>query len=157
MLAHAGTFATPFIRVFRNGKEIAARALDKDLVTLGKHSSCDVVLDAEGIARLHALIERSPFGRGYRVSNLCWIGAVYLNGEKISRAGLQLGDTLTIGEFEVRVTPEGPAPRPIIDDLCLPELDAEEIDESDVIEAAELTEISSKIEPLHIVMGQKTV
>ena len=90
--------------VLLNGRRIATKQLDKDLIRIGRHATCDVVLDGQGVSRIHAMIEREPGGGGgYTVSNIGAIGATFLNGEKLDRANapFYIGDQLLIGQYEL--------------------------------------------------------
>lgn len=93
----------------RDGGEIAERALDKDVVTLGRVMGNDIVLpDADKrVSSKHARVERG--GRSWRLVDLGSAGGTFLNGERLdtqSPAPLRDGDSIDIGPFRIRFSRE---------------------------------------------------
>jgi two-component system NtrC family sensor kinase len=70
--------------------------------TIGSDPSCDVRLDAPGVARVHATIVRSREG-GYEVSVLGTASPVLVNGTPRTQARLYHGQKLTVGEVELQL------------------------------------------------------
>jgi predicted component of type VI protein secretion system len=104
------------IQVSKNGQLVALRALDKDVVTIGSHATCDVVLEGDEVSPMHALI--SWTSSGYRVSDMCFSCATYLNDAKVWHAALRCDDELRIGQYRIKV-----------EWCCDPESILEELDE----------------------------
>jgi predicted component of type VI protein secretion system len=94
--------APPRLQIYCGERRLFARAFDKEVVTLGSHPTCDVVLEGDDVSQLHATIERSPTGLEYTVRDLCFIGSTYLNGARVWNAALHMGDVIRIGEFQIR-------------------------------------------------------
>ena len=69
--------------------------LDQRLV-LGRAPQCDLRLEAEGVSRRHAMIERTVEGL-VQLVDLESRNGTFLNGEPVSRATLRDGDKIQIG------------------------------------------------------------
>ena len=63
----------------RNGREL--RALDSERLTVGTLESNDVVVDADGVSRVHAVFER--FGDTWCVRDLGSRNGTFVNGGRI--------------------------------------------------------------------------
>jgi pSer/pThr/pTyr-binding forkhead associated (FHA) protein len=94
--------------------------LDKAVITIGRLPTCDVALDDSNIGRLQAVIEQSADGSSYAISDLRSSGRTTLNGSKVSRAELGIGDELAIGDFVLRFEPgEASVPTAAADDVLM--------------------------------------
>ena len=88
------------IMVVKRGPNAGSRfALDKDLVSAGRHPDSDIFLDDITVSRRHAEIVRS--GDDYRVRDVGSLNGTYLNRERIEDAALRNGDELQIGKFKL--------------------------------------------------------
>jgi FHA domain len=88
----------------RNGREF--RALDSERMTVGTLESNDVVLDAEGVSRVHAVFER--FGDAWCVRDLGSRNGTFVNGGRIvGERALHSGDEIVLGRL--RLLFRGPA------------------------------------------------
>ena len=76
-------------------------ATGEDVIKIGSLDTAQVRLDAPGVARLHAVIERSE-GR-YSVIDLGSDATTRVNGESVQRRELSDGDVLSVGGAELRV------------------------------------------------------
>lgn len=80
---------------------VESRALSRDQpLAIGRHPTCDVVLDEEGVGPLHCRIGWSREFGTYEVSAAVPTG-VELNGRPVRRAPLGPGDVLRIGSADV--------------------------------------------------------
>lgn len=73
-------------------------------VNIGRSKSNEVVIDAEGISRVHAQIYRNRDG-GFSIADMDSLNGTYINGAKIS--GTQqvgLGDIISFGEIRAKLT-----------------------------------------------------
>jgi FhaA, N-terminal domain/FHA domain len=89
---------TAQLRVHEEGG-VRAIPLDKELVTIGRQSACDVVVPDTGASRRHAQV-RTLDG----VSTLTDLGSTNgtkVNGRDVQSATLQDGDTITIGTTQI--------------------------------------------------------
>ena len=88
----------------RNGREL--RALDSERMTVGTLESNDVVVDAEGVSRVHAVFER--FGDAWCVRDLGSRNGTFVNGGRIvGERALHSGDEIVLGRL--RLLFRGPA------------------------------------------------
>jgi two-component system, cell cycle response regulator len=70
-------------------------ALETPELKLGRHTSCDVVLDDDGVSRRHAQLVREQ--DGYVVEDLSSANGTFVQGQKIARHRLQDGDVFQLG------------------------------------------------------------
>jgi len=86
------------LRVHENGAERAI-PVDKELLTIGRLSECDIVIDDTGASRRHAQI-RTVNG----VSTLTDLGSTNgtkVNGRDVQSAELADGDRITVGATQI--------------------------------------------------------
>jgi FHA domain len=89
----------------RSGREL--RPLDSERVTVGTLESNDVVVDADGVSRIHAVFER--FGDAWCVRDLGSRNGTFVNGGRIiGEQALHSGDEIVLGRLRLRF--RGPAP-----------------------------------------------
>ena len=87
--------------VVRRGPKAGSRfALDKDVVTAGRHPDSDIFLDDITVSRRHAEVRRTADG-GYEACDTGSLNGTYLNRERIDSAVLANGDELQIGKFKL--------------------------------------------------------
>ena len=80
--------------------------MDSDRLTVGTVESNDVVVDADGVSRVHAVFER--FGETWCVRDLGSRNGTFVNGERIiSERALHSGDEILLGSL--RLLFHGPA------------------------------------------------
>jgi FHA domain-containing protein len=88
----------------RSGREL--RALESQRVTVGTLESNDVVVDADGVSRVHAVFER--FGDTWCVRDLGSRNGTFVNGGRIiGERALHSGDEILLGQL--RLLFRGPA------------------------------------------------
>lgn len=76
--------------------------LDKQKTSLGRDISCDICLDHAFVSDEHALIIREK-GK-YILEDLNSRHGTILDGKEIHRTGLKNGDTISIGDFDLKFT-----------------------------------------------------
>jgi pSer/pThr/pTyr-binding forkhead associated (FHA) protein len=82
-----------------SGKTIA---LDTEVTTIGSAPGSTVTLKDAGVSRKHAGIRRLTDGdSGYELADLGSTNGVYVNGEKVAKKKLQLGDVIRVGASEM--------------------------------------------------------
>ena len=74
-----------FLRVVQGGRSGELHELVTDRLVLGRHPSCEVVLENAVISRQHARLIRQ--GAGYVIEDLGSRNGTYINGKAVS--GLQ--------------------------------------------------------------------
>ncbi|HJU48817.1 MAG TPA: FHA domain-containing protein [Gaiellaceae bacterium] len=81
-----------------SGRELCV--LDTERMTLGTLASNDVVVDAEGVSRVHAVLER--FGDTWCVRDLGSRNGTYVNGGRIvGERALRPGDEIVLGRLRL--------------------------------------------------------
>ena len=105
--------------------------LTESSTTIGRHASCDIVLDDDAVSRLHARVERTE--GGYALMDLGSVNGLRVNGERTTFHVLVPGDVVHVGDSVLRFhegtdvsTPEQPQRRarttvlniqmPVVDD-----------------------------------------
>lgn len=90
---HAGVI------VQRGGRLERVVPLVGERLTLGRATECDVVLATAEVSRRHALLVRE--GARYEVRDLGSINGTFVNGQRVSRRALAVGDVVRIEDFEL--------------------------------------------------------
>jgi len=85
--------------ISRRGRFERVLQWDAARLCLGRAVECDVVLSAAEVSRNHTLLVRE--GDTYEVRDLESINGTWVNGEKISRRELEVGDVIRVDEFEL--------------------------------------------------------
>ncbi len=96
---------TSYVEVWgTRGRDL--RALDSERLTVGTLASNDVVVDADGVSRLHAVFER--FGDSWCLRDLGSRNGTFVNGARIiGDHVLHAGDEVLLGRL--RLVFRGPA------------------------------------------------
>ena len=84
--------------------------VEKELVTLGRSSTVDVMLDDASVSHQHAALELA--GAGFRIRDLGSTNGVRVNGSRVTAADLKHGDLLEIGSLSFRFRVERRAAQP---------------------------------------------
>jgi hypothetical protein len=90
------------VRVFRGDDLLRTEQFTREIVKIGRLASAHLVLDEEGIARIHAVIEVAP-GGALSIIDMGSAGGTVVNGKKVSRSPLEPGDVITIGPLRLVV------------------------------------------------------
>src|SRR5262245_40742759 len=85
---------------------------------IGRHRSCDVMLDSSHVSRRHARVHVSR--QGMLVEDLQSANGVYVNGNRVLTEPVRLrnGDRLVLGQEELEVVVEAPS-RPVSDKMLI--------------------------------------
>ncbi|MFI5183160.1 MAG: FHA domain-containing protein [Vicinamibacteria bacterium] len=78
--------------------------LSGTIAVLGRDPSCDLVLNDPKCSRRHAVLEAGPDGIAVRDAGSA--NGIYVNGKKVERAQLVVGDTVRLGEVTLKVLEE---------------------------------------------------
>jgi hypothetical protein len=73
--------------------------LDRDVTTIGSVAGNTVLLTDTGVSRKHIGIKRVD--GGYELADLGSTNGVYVNGEKVARRKLAVGDVIRVGTTEI--------------------------------------------------------
>jgi len=88
------------VMVVRRGPNAGSSfALDKDVITAGRHPDSDIFLDDVTVSRRHVEVTRTP--QGYRVRDVGSLNGTYLNRERIEESPLASGDEVQVGKFKL--------------------------------------------------------
>jgi hypothetical protein len=74
-------------------------SLDRDVTTIGSVDGNTVLLNDTGVSRKHVGIRRVK--GGYELADLGSTNGVYVNGEKVARRRLTVGDVIRVGTTEI--------------------------------------------------------
>ena len=86
--------------VLKFGDNIRNRfAFDKTMVTIGRATDNDIVVDNLAVSRKHAQIEK--MGDAYVLTDLRSANGTFVNGERVLRRPLKHFDTIAIGKHQV--------------------------------------------------------
>jgi hypothetical protein len=86
------------------------RALDRDVVVVGRAPGCDVALASPEVAPVHCILARGP--QGWRVRDCSGRGGTRVNGTVVVEGPLKHGDTLQVGAFSFEAHLPEPMPEP---------------------------------------------
>ncbi len=75
-----------------------------DRLTIGRDPDCDLTLDSPLVSRRHARLERS--GQTHTLIDLNSVNGTFVNGQRIDRVQLQIGDIVQIGPYRLTYHPE---------------------------------------------------
>lgn len=103
---------TALLIIVRRGEVRGRMRLDGGETTIGRAEDSDLRLVGRGVSRHHATLRYGV--AGYVISDLASTNGVEVNGEQRESSRLFHGDTLQIGEFELRYQDFGQRPVPTI-------------------------------------------
>jgi pSer/pThr/pTyr-binding forkhead associated (FHA) protein len=102
------TGKSPFDLIVRHeGGRTSTYTFDKDEVTIGRNERMDVQIMDRKISRLHAVVRR--VGSEFRVDDLGSNNGTFVNGTRVEKAPLVVGDALQIGRAILQISPAGVA------------------------------------------------
>jgi hypothetical protein len=78
--------------------------LPGSVCVMGRDPGCDIVLNDSKCSRRHAVVEDGPEGLVVRDSGSA--NGIYVNGRKVEKAPLRPGDTVRLGEVQLRLLAE---------------------------------------------------
>jgi hypothetical protein len=73
--------------------------LDREVTTIGSTAGNTVLLSDTGVSRKHVGIRRME--TGYELADLGSTNGVFVNGEKVARRLLEVGDVIRVGTTEI--------------------------------------------------------
>ena len=89
----------PFILVVRRGETSETHAFHKDVVTIGRSRECDLFLPDRLISRIHCRVERVD--GGFALVDAGAQNPAKLRGRPVMRATLGVGETFSVGGYEL--------------------------------------------------------
>jgi pSer/pThr/pTyr-binding forkhead associated (FHA) protein len=99
---------------------------DQDRLSAGRSRECEILLEQPEVSRRHVMFVRE--GERYQVRDLDSINGILVNGEKVRRRDLEVGDVVKIEEFELTflLDRQPIASEIVTDELATPCADAPE-------------------------------
>jgi hypothetical protein len=86
--------------LIRKGSEAGAEFhLDGEVVSCGRDSANQIVLDDNTVSRKHVEFHRNNGGFGYSTLDVGSLNGTYVNGERVKSATLNDGDEVQVGKF----------------------------------------------------------
>ena len=80
-------------------------SIDKEQMVLGRAETVDLCIDDRNASSSHCRIERTK--RGYRISDLESQNGTWINGRRVRRKDLRVGDVIAVGTTELRFEGDG--------------------------------------------------
>jgi hypothetical protein len=97
------------LKVFRGGDLVRTEQFNREIIKIGRLASAHLCLDDEKISRIHSVIEVAPDGN-ISIIDMGSAEGTFVNGKKVSRGALRLGDQITLGGLRIVLEPaEGAA------------------------------------------------
>jgi hypothetical protein len=110
------------LKVFRGNELVRTEQFNREIIKIGRLASAHLCLDDDKISRIHSVIEVSPNGN-ISIIDMGSAEGTFVNGKKVSRGALRLGDQITLGGLRIVLeAPEGaPTPAPAATEEAAPE------------------------------------
>jgi len=90
------------LRVFRGTELVRTEQFTREIIKIGRLASAHLCLDDEKISRIHSVIEVAPDG-AISIIDMGSAEGTFVNGKKVSRGALKLGDQITLGGLRIVV------------------------------------------------------
>ncbi|MFK7742791.1 MAG: sigma 54-interacting transcriptional regulator [Planctomycetota bacterium] len=91
----------PFLLIVRHDGKSETHAFHKDVVAIGRSRECDLFLPDRLISRIHCRVER--IGGTFALVDAGAQNPAKLGGRPVMRAELKVGDSFTLGSYEVEL------------------------------------------------------
>jgi hypothetical protein len=104
--------ATPItLKVFRGEELLRSEQFNREIIKIGRLASAHLVLDDDRISRIHSVIEVAPDG-AISIIDMGSAEGTFVNGKKVTRGALRMGDQITLGGLRLVVEGGDGAPAP---------------------------------------------
>ncbi|MDQ3266563.1 MAG: adventurous gliding motility protein GltG [Myxococcota bacterium] len=90
------------LNVYKGDDLVATKDFDRDYIKIGRLSSAHLVLDDEKVSRIHSVIEVAADG-GLSIIDMGSVEGTYVNGKRVTKVGITLGDEIKLGNTTLRV------------------------------------------------------
>lgn len=91
----------PSISITLNSKEIDRKALDQELIAIGRDMDNDIVINNLAVSRCHAILQVRN-GK-VTVKDMASANGTFINGQKIEESVLEQGDLMLIGKHILKL------------------------------------------------------
>ena len=89
-------------RIFRGDQLVREETLDQGVIKIGKVASAHLRIDDESVSRMHAILEIDSAGN-VQLVDLGSTRGTFVNGQRITKARLESGDAIGVGELRLEV------------------------------------------------------
>jgi FHA domain len=89
-------------KIYRGDQLVREETLTQGVIKIGKVASAHLRLDDDSVSRMHAILEVDRSG-AVHVIDLGSTRGTFVNGHKVSRAKLESGDALSLGDMRVEI------------------------------------------------------
>jgi pSer/pThr/pTyr-binding forkhead associated (FHA) protein len=103
--------------IIKEGASSKTLKLEKDVISIGRHSKNDIILKEGGVSRIHAQIRKTP--EGYVIIDFDSRNGIFFEGSKIKERKLEIGDEIEIGDAVIVFGKELVAEKPLVFSLSL--------------------------------------
>src|SRR5689334_11230974 len=90
------------LRVFKGDTLVTSKDFERDIIKIGRLASAHLCLDDEKVSRIHSVIEVAPDG-AISIIDMGSAEGTFVNGKKVSRGALRVGDQITLGGLRIVV------------------------------------------------------
>ncbi len=97
------------LKVFRGNELVRTEHFTREIIKIGRLATAHLCLDDEKISRIHSVIEVAPDG-AISIIDMGSAEGTFVNGKKVSRGALKLGDQITLGGLRIVVDAPQAAP-----------------------------------------------
>ncbi len=97
------------LEIQESGREPRKESFQKDSVTIGAGSSADLKVTGEKVSDVHAMFDMSR-GKEVFVMDLGSITGTFVNGKKVNKQKLEIGDEIKVGDVAIKVSAIGEKP-----------------------------------------------
>src|SRR5512133_817855 len=95
--------ATPItLKVFRGSELVRSEQFNREIIKIGRLASAHLCLEDDKISRIHSVIEVAPDG-AISIIDMGSAEGTFVNGKKVSRGTLRVGDQITLGGLRIVV------------------------------------------------------
>ncbi len=94
-------------RMFQQGRLVGEQTLTQGVIKIGKVPSAHLRIEDESVSRMHAIVEVT--GAEISLIDLGSTRGTFVNGQKINKAKLQSGDSITLGDTRLELAVNQPA------------------------------------------------
>src|SRR6516165_3698351 len=92
------------LKVFRGNELVRTEQFNREIIKIGRLATAHLCLDDEKISRIHSVIEVAPDG-AVSIIDMGSAEGTFVNGKKVSRGALRMGDQITLGGLRIVLEP----------------------------------------------------
>jgi hypothetical protein len=93
------TFSVSLV-VYRGSKQLLKTSIDRPVIKIGRDPKCHVCVDDPALAKVHAILQTGS-GEELALTDLGHEPRTQVNGEKVEKATVEVGDEIRIGDISI--------------------------------------------------------